>query len=220
MNITPRFQKLVLLAHITFSVGWFGAVLPYLALAVVGLTSRDVQLLRAAYISMELIGWYVIVPLSIAALLSGLVQSLGTRWGLFRHWWIVAKLVLTIFAVTVLLRHMEDVSQVARAAKETGLSNADFRPEWVHSAAGLVVLFVAMALSVFKPWGMTPYGKRATFHIYVPPRSSSSNDPAGQKALPVGTARWSRIVRIHIAHAVVLALLCGIILHLTGMHHH
>jgi len=92
MNMTPRFQKVALLAHITFSVGWFGAVVPYLALVIAGLTSRDVQLVRAAYLWMELVGWYVVVPFSFAALLSGLVQSLFTHWGLFRHWWILAKL--------------------------------------------------------------------------------------------------------------------------------
>src|SRR5258707_5054712 len=101
MNMTPRFQKFALLAHIAFSVGWFGAVVPYLALAIASLVSRDAQTVRAAYLSMELIGWYVIVPFSLAALLSGLVQSLGTRWGLLRHWWILAKLVLTVFAVVI-----------------------------------------------------------------------------------------------------------------------
>src|SRR5882724_5221535 len=99
MNMTPRLQKFTLLAHITFSVGWFGAIIPYLALAIAALTSHDEQFVRATYLSMEFIGWFVIVPFSLAALLSGLIQSLGTHWGLFRHWWILAKLVLTIFAV-------------------------------------------------------------------------------------------------------------------------
>src|SRR6267154_5014253 len=104
MNMTPRLRNFVLFAHITSSVGWFGAVVPYLALTIAGLTSHDGQVVRAAYLSMDLIGWFVIVPFSLAALLTGLVQSLGTPWGLFRHWWIVAKLVLTIFAVVILLQ--------------------------------------------------------------------------------------------------------------------
>ncbi len=151
MNIAPRFQKLTLLAHVTFSVGWFGAVVPYLALAIAALTSRDEQMVRAACLSMEFIGWFVIVPFSLAALLSGLVQSLGTRWGLFRHWWVLTKFVLTVFAVVILFQHMRDVSRLALMAKGTKLSNADLRPELIHSAGGLLVLLVAMALSVFKP---------------------------------------------------------------------
>src|SRR5216683_1157091 len=143
--MTPRFQKFTLLAHITFSVGWFGAVVPYLALAIAGLTSHDVQVARAACLSMELIGWYVIVPFSFAALLTGLVQSLGTRWGLIRHWWILVKFLLTIIAIVILLLHMRDVSRVARMPEGTMLSSTDFRPELIHAAGGsLILLVVAM----------------------------------------------------------------------------
>jgi len=86
--MTPRLRKFAFTAHITISIGWLGAVVAYLALAIAGLTSQDAQTVRAAYLSMELIGWFVIVPFSLVALFSGLVQSLGTQWGLFRHYWI------------------------------------------------------------------------------------------------------------------------------------
>ena len=147
MTMTPRLRKFALTAHITFSVGWLGAVVPYLALAIVGLTSHDAQIVRAAYLSMELIGWFVIVPLSLAALLSGVVQSLGTSWGLFRHWWIVAKLLLTTGATIVLLGHMEAVSHMSAIAAKTTLFNTDFRglrvQLVVHAAGGLLVLFAS-----------------------------------------------------------------------------
>jgi hypothetical protein len=102
--MTPRLRKLVLTAHITFSVGWFGAVAAFLALAIAGLTNRDVQMVRTAYAAMELTARFVIVPLAIASLLSGIVQSLGTTWGLFRHYWVLAKLLLTTFATIVCWR--------------------------------------------------------------------------------------------------------------------
>ena len=66
-------------SYIAFSVGWFGAILPYLALDIAGLTTHDAQVVHAACLAMELIGWYVIVPLSIAAFLSSLAQSLFTQ---------------------------------------------------------------------------------------------------------------------------------------------
>ena len=46
---------------------------------------------------------FVIVPLAIASLLTGVVQALATPWGLFRHYWVVIKLFLTVFATLVLL---------------------------------------------------------------------------------------------------------------------
>src|SRR5829696_7708504 len=99
-------RKLLLTAHVTFSVGWLGAVLVYIVLAVTGLASRDRELARAAFMTLETVGWFVIVPCSVAALVTGVVQSLATEWGLFRHYWIVAKLVLTTLGTIILLGHL------------------------------------------------------------------------------------------------------------------
>jgi hypothetical protein len=131
---------LILTAHITFSVGWIGAVAAFLALAITGLTSQDAQMERAAYTAMELTARFVIVPLAFASLLSGLIQSLGTPWGLFRHYWVLVKLSLTIFATIVLLKKMPLIGYAARRAAETPLSSADLRaagiPLVVHAAGG------------------------------------------------------------------------------------
>src|SRR5215212_10054849 len=103
MIMAPRLRKFALTAHVTSSVGWLGAVAGFLALAIAGLTSQDAQTVRAAYLAMELIGWFVLVPLSLVSLLTGLVQALGTAWGLFRHYWILVKLLINVFAAIILL---------------------------------------------------------------------------------------------------------------------
>ena len=152
-----RLRKFALTSHVTFSVGWPGAVAAYLALAIVGLTSQDSEMARAAYRAMEVIGWLVIVPCSAATLLSGVVQSLGTEWGLFRYYWIIAKLSLTVAATGVLLVHIPSVSRMARIAVATALSTGDFHmlrvQLVVHAVGALLVLLTATALSVYKPWG-------------------------------------------------------------------
>ena len=102
--MTPTLRKFALTVHLTFSVGWIGAVVAYLALVVAAMTSEDAQPLRAAWLAMESIGWYVIVPLALASLLTGFVMSLATPWGLFRHYWVLSSLALTILATVVLLR--------------------------------------------------------------------------------------------------------------------
>jgi DMSO/TMAO reductase YedYZ heme-binding membrane subunit len=88
MIMPPRLRKFALAAHFTRAVGWIGAVAGYIALDVAAATSQDPNTLRAAYLAMELIAWYVIVPLAFASLLSGLIMSLGTRWGLLRYYWV------------------------------------------------------------------------------------------------------------------------------------
>jgi hypothetical protein len=164
--MTSRFRKLVLASHVTFSVGWLGAVAAYLALAVTGMTTSDNELARAAYRSMEVIGLGVIVPCSLAALLSGLVQSLGTEWGLFRYYWIVAKLSLTVVATTVLMLHVPAVTRMARIAVSTSFATGNFAELrvqlLVHAVGGLLVLLTTTALSVYKPWGRIGNAKAAS----------------------------------------------------------
>lgn len=160
----PLVRKLLLTTHVTSSVGWLGAVAAFLALAVTGLTTGDLQTARAAYLAMELVAWAIIVPLSFASLLSGLVQGLGTSWGLFRHYWVVIKLILTVLATAILLLHMNPIGHLARVAEEARLSGgelAGLRLQLVADAgAALLVLIVNTTLSVFKPRGLTRYGRR------------------------------------------------------------
>src|SRR5258708_36094970 len=92
-------RKLNLTAHVTSSVGWLGAVGSFLVLCIAALTSHDPKFVLSAYLAMNLLGQFIIVPLSLAALLTGLVQSLGTEWGLFRHYWVLVKFILTIGAI-------------------------------------------------------------------------------------------------------------------------
>src|ERR1700674_5895377 len=103
MTMTPRVRKFALTAHVASSVGLLGSIAAFLALAVAGLTSQDAQMVRAAYPAMELIARFVILPLAFASLLTGAIQSLGTPWGLFWHYWVLVKLLLTVFATSVLL---------------------------------------------------------------------------------------------------------------------
>ncbi|MGQ0601880.1 MAG: hypothetical protein ACT4QE_09320 [Anaerolineales bacterium] len=167
MTMTPRLRKFVLTAHVTFAVGWLGAVAAFLALAIAGLTSQDAQMVRAAYLAMELIARFVIVPLSFAPLLTGPVLSLGTPWGLFRHYWILAKLLITILSTIILLVHMQPISLLAGAAAKTTLLSADIREMQIQmvvaAGAALLALLVATTLAVYKPRGMTPYGWRKQY---------------------------------------------------------
>jgi hypothetical protein len=156
-------RKVGLLAHVTASVGWLGAVAAFLAVAVVGLRSADGEATAAAYVALVWITRLAIVPFCFAALVTGVVQSLATPWGLLRYYWVVLKLVLTVLATAILLAHTRVIDLAARAARHAA-AGGDFdrlRVQLVaDAAAGLAALLVIMALSVFKPRGVTSYGRR------------------------------------------------------------
>jgi hypothetical protein len=161
MTMTPSLRKFALTVHLSASVGWLGAVVAYLALGVAAATSRDAQTVRAAWIAMELTGWAAIVPLALASLLTGLVMSLGTPWGLFRHYWVLITFVLTILATGVLLLHMPTVSAQADLVRQAdGAALGGHGGDLVHAGGGLLVLLVITVLNVYKPRGLTPYGWR------------------------------------------------------------
>jgi hypothetical protein len=164
MTMRPAFRDFALTAHVTSSVGFLGAVAGFLALAIAGLASQDTQLVRAAYVANGLTARFVVAPLCFASLLTGLVMSLGTRWGLFRHYWVLVKLLLTVLTTLFLMNQMAPISQIAAVAAEAPLSAADFRvlrnSLVVHAGSGLLVLIVTTTLSVYKPPGMTRYGWR------------------------------------------------------------
>jgi hypothetical protein len=163
MIMSPALRKFALAIHLTFSVGWVGAVAGYLALDLSVATSQDPQILRAAWIAMGLVVGWAIVPLAIAALLTGLMMSLGTKWGLFRHWWVLISFVLTVFATLVLLSEAQVIGHMAAIAADPTTSDDELRdlPSTLpHSIGGLAVLLLVQVLNVYKPQGMTRYGWR------------------------------------------------------------
>jgi hypothetical protein len=164
MTMTPPIRKLALTAHVTASVGWLGALAVFLVHAVASLISQDEQMVRAASLAMGLTAWFVILPLSLASLTTGLVQALGTAWGLFRHYWVLFKLLLTAIATIVLLLKLAPFSYLAAVASGATFSSTDLTglrtSLMVHAAGGLLVLLAAAALAVYKPAGMTRYGVR------------------------------------------------------------
>lgn len=169
MIMTAGVRKVALTAHVAFSVGWLGAVAAFLALAIAGLTSRDEPRVCAACLAMDLVTRFVIAPLAVASLASGIVQSLGTTWGLFRHYWVLIKLLLTAFATILLVVHMQPIRYLADAALEGAASGADLAQTKIQlvvdGGGALIVLLVATALAVLKPHGTTPFAVAGSRHL-------------------------------------------------------
>ena len=203
MTMTPGVRKFALTAHVVFSVGWAGAVAAFLVLALAGLTSHDAQTVRAAYIAMDLIGWFMIVPLCLASLITGIVQSLGTPWGLFRHFWILMKFLIAVLLTALLFVHMQPTSRLAGTTAEILLSSNDlFRLRiqlLADAAVALLALLVATTLAVYKPAGATQWRR----HKQEP--RASTEDAQASGATGTSTPRW------------VKALVAAIVLVLVGM---
>ena len=165
-RLSPRLRDVVLAAHVIVSVGWLGVVAAALALASAAAAADDPSVARALSLGLaEIVDILVMPPpasFSLAALLTGVVLSLGTKWGLFRHYWIVAKLALT---VAVILSGMLLVDAWVQQAVAEGPGAGPARTRLiVASAAHALMLGAATVLSVYKPRGQFGRGRRSNGH--------------------------------------------------------
>ena len=212
--MTPGNRKIVLTAHIVVALGWLGAVAGFLALGIGGLTSQDPEVIRGNYLAMDQISRFVVIPLSLATLATGLFQALAGQWGLVKHYWILLKLSLAVFAVAALLMHQfgpisEAARNVAGATPDTllGPRLLSLKVDLVRAPAlAIVLLLTTASLGVFKPWGLTAYGKRRQQEKLKLPQQ-----PAGQ--MPLGLKIFFAVMGILVATFVAL--------HVTGhgFHH-
>jgi predicted secreted protein len=203
MTMTAPLRKLTLTAHVITSVG---ALAVFLAHALASLISQDEQMVRAASLAMGLTAWFVILPLSLASLTTGLVQALGTAWGLFRHYWVLFKLLLTAVATIVLLLKLGPISYLADVAAEqhfpAPISSGCGRPLWSTPEGGLLVLLTAATLAVYKPQGMTRYGVRKQ-------REQGSARTESGLGSVTSTPRWVKVFGVIV---IILILMVGVML--------
>jgi hypothetical protein len=198
MTFTPAIRRLTYTTHITSSLGWVGAVIVFIGLALIGLTSADETTTRGVYLVMAPAAWFALVPLAAhVSLLSGLALCLGTAWGIFRQYWVVSKLVMTVFATAILLTYMATFREMAGIAADSRVNLAEVRnpSPLVHGVLALALLLAATWLAVYKPFGATSGRSRLTGLASPAPPSVSS---------AVGRSRaWPALA---LALAIALAL--------------
>jgi hypothetical protein len=220
-TMTGGIRKVALTAHISSSVGWFGAVACFECLAIIGMSSSDVSTVRSVYLPMEQVAWFVIVPFACASLLSGIVMSLGTKWGLFRHYWVLAKLAINTIAIALLLLHTRLIHVVASAAGTSSPSATELNGLRVRlvivAGVALVALATATTLAVFKPRGMTPYGRRQQAQDQLKATTGLfATHPVSGDGLAGNNRSWAIIILLVALSFIVLSL---VVFHFAGGGH-
>lgn len=154
-------RRVVLLIHLTASLGWFGADVVLGVLAVTGFVSDEPARVAACYTALHVFAVPILLILGLVSLASGLVLGLASRWGVVRTRWVLVKLVINLVLVAlvpVLLQpRLTEVAQQARQV-DVGLVERLGRmpldllfPAFVSGTS----LLVASVLAVWKPWGPT-----------------------------------------------------------------
>ncbi|MEV6108931.1 DUF2269 domain-containing protein [Streptomyces sp. NPDC051940] len=160
MQLTRRPRRAALVVHVVVSVGWLGLSLGLLALSIAGYTSGSAAVAEASYRSMKVFTDWLILPIAFTTLLSGVLLSLGTVWGLARHRWVWIKFWLTLIATTATVFSLRPAvnsaasDAIARVPVEAG-QDLLFAP-----SVSLSIYLFCTVVSVLKPWGLTRRGRR------------------------------------------------------------
>ena len=144
-------HKVALTGHVLGSVGWFGVAVVVAFGGITATATTDPTLSMALYRAMHASLW-VSIPTGAIAVGTGVVLSLGTAWGLVRHWWVVAKIAIS---VAVIVTDAVVISSATASAASTGTVSSPLRDGTV---AHCIVLAIATGLSIFKPKGRTRRG--------------------------------------------------------------
>jgi hypothetical protein len=149
MRFPPRWRKAVLTAHVVTAVGWLGVDLVLLTFGIAGLAGADPDLV---YPAQSLIGRVLFVPLSVAVWVIGVVNAIGTPWGLLRHRWVLVKFLLTT-AMLGLVLFLLRPGLVAAGDLAGALPSRDRVNMVVAPSVSTSLLLFATVLSTYKPWG-------------------------------------------------------------------
>lgn len=153
-------RRATLVVHVAASAGWLGLILGLLALALTAYTTESASAIEASYRSMKVFTDWLVLPLALLTLTSGLVLSLGTKWGLARHRWVFVKFWVTLATTTAsVLMLRPGVSRAADIVASGGMV-AEPRDLLMGPAVSLTAYVFMTVVSVLKPWGLTRRGRR------------------------------------------------------------
>ena len=160
--------------HVIYAMGWVGSVLAVLFL----LSIRDGEAVVQSFEISELckrIDDQLIIPFAVLSLISGLFLCAITGWGFTRHWWIMAKGLMTVsfivFGTIALGPWLNKSAEIAAAAKGA-IASVNFVSAsdrlYLHLSQllsvgvpiRLLLLLVVVVSSYVQPWSVTPWRRR------------------------------------------------------------
>ena len=141
-----RMRTLVVWLHVVTSVGWLSQAVALLALVLYGMKTGDDNAFKMA----RVLDHQVLAFMGAASAFTGMMLSATTPWGYFRHWWVLAKFVITVGQLYIGIFILSDNLEAA--------SHGHVTP-WLPVGPGFMISAFSFQtwLSVAKPWGRTPW---------------------------------------------------------------
>ncbi|MCF3118484.1 DUF2269 domain-containing protein [Streptomyces arenae] len=160
MKLSRPARRATLVVHVVGAAGWLGLTLGLLALALTAITTESPTSIEAAVRSMKVFTDWLVLPLALLTLLSGLLLSLGTPWGLARHRWVYAKFWLTLATTAASAFSLRPGINATAATVAAGDPLTDPSGLIAGPIVSLSAYVFMTVISVLKPWGLTRRGRK------------------------------------------------------------
>lgn len=159
INMTQR--KWLVTIHLLFSAIMLGMSFVFLVLSIVAGTTNDEGVFKACYSIMHLLSKTTIRFSTIGTLVTGILLSVLTPWGLFKHYWIIVKEAVTFLTILIgpVGMYMWTLKAVTLTSSEgmNALLDQGFTIDSMQLWIGIILQIVSLVglfiISVFKPWG-------------------------------------------------------------------
>jgi len=178
-RMSRRTRRVWLTLHIGVSAGWLGVALTMTALAITGVVTDSHSVRHGAYELLHIVDLAAAIPSMALSIITGLVVSLGTKWGLVKHWWVLVKfgISLTIPVIAGTLESSLADELAIRTADPAGQPGGVGIALTVCLASFTAALWIATILSVVKPWDRTRWGRAAEARQHAVRRRSADHEP-------------------------------------------
>ncbi len=152
LTLSASWRKLLLSLHVATTVSILGTDLVLLTLGIASLGGANP---RTIYPAAHLASAWLVAPLAVLSLGTGLLLGLLTQWGVFRYWWVTIKLVITIvltaIVLFVLVPRLGIVAAEVTASDPGPLSEGSRLPLVIAPALASSLLLLNVVLAIFKP---------------------------------------------------------------------
>jgi hypothetical protein len=154
-------RRWLLTIHLLFSAIMFGVAVAFLILSIAAANTSDEGVLKACYTSMHVLAKTSVKVSTIGTLVTGILLSVLTQWGLFKYYWIIAKEVLTVLSIVLgpIGMYFWTLKAVTLTTAEglNALHDQAFIVNnvqlWIGIILQIISLIAMFIISVFKPWG-------------------------------------------------------------------
>jgi hypothetical protein len=155
-ELSSLVRKSVLTVHVIASVGLIGSSAGTVGVALIAAGTEPTGDARVLYTAARTLVYALAIPFSVTALVTGIALGLGTRWGVLRHTWVVAKLgllALVILNGALVIRPL--IGELIDESSATPAGDLGAAQWAMPGAAALNIVFAAAAatLAIFKPGG-------------------------------------------------------------------